>query len=63
MKPPQFDDGVYKISVVCETKPVTITCTDSDPAVLLATSWGAYPRAEVGFGNSGWSLTAYDVST
>ncbi|KAF4734786.1 hypothetical protein FOZ63_018940 [Perkinsus olseni] len=47
VNPPQFDDGVYKISVVCGSKPVTITCTDSDPAVLLATRWGAYPHYEV----------------
>ncbi|EER11134.1 hypothetical protein Pmar_PMAR020114 [Perkinsus marinus ATCC 50983] len=75
VNPPQFDDGVYKISVICESKPVTITCTDSDPAVLLATRWGAYPRSELGvelypgvcssarLGNDeGWTVTRQTVT-
>lgn len=62
VNPPQFDDGVYKISVICESKPVTITCTDSDPAVLLATRWGAYPRSEVSFLTERLGGISYDVS-
>ncbi|KAF4654495.1 hypothetical protein FOL47_009933 [Perkinsus chesapeaki] len=73
--PPEFDEGVYKLTVVCGAKPVTITCTESDSAVLFATRWGAYPYSELGVklssgvcsnarldGDAGWMVKRQTVA-
>lgn len=48
VEPPENDNGVYRISLKCQSERVMVSCTVADAAVLFATQWGGYSRKEVG---------------
>ncbi|KAF4726390.1 hypothetical protein FOZ62_008047 [Perkinsus olseni] len=72
---PPENNGIYRLTMSCQSQRVVVSCSNPDAAVLFATHWGGYSRKEIAVrtqpgvctacrvgGDAGWQVAMQTVT-